>query len=79
VTQPLAAVQFPAAKALVGEWLSNHTGPQSADSWSWEGANNCVTVDGHVRILRARQLHPAVNGLPDINLTVDGLSGRDVD
>jgi hypothetical protein len=38
-----------------------------------------VFVDGHVRYLRARQIRPAANGLPDINLTVDGLSGRDVD
>jgi len=79
VTQPLAAVQFPAAKALVGEWLSNHMSPQSADWWSWEGARNYVFVDGHVQFRRARQIRPAVNGFPDVNLTVDGLSGRDVD
>jgi prepilin-type N-terminal cleavage/methylation domain-containing protein/prepilin-type processing-associated H-X9-DG protein len=79
VTQPLAAVQYPAAKALVGEWLSNHMSPKSADWWSWDGARNYVFVDGHARFLRARQLRPAANGLPDVNLTVDGVSGRDVD
>jgi prepilin-type N-terminal cleavage/methylation domain-containing protein/prepilin-type processing-associated H-X9-DG protein len=79
VTQPLAAVQFPAAKALVGEWLSNHSSPKDADWWKWEGARNYVFVDGHVRYLHARQIRPAANGLPDVNLTVDGVSGRDVD
>lgn len=78
VTQTLAAVQYPAAKALVGEWLSNHESPKEADWWKWEGARNYVFVDGHARYLRARQIRPAANGLPDINLTVDGLSGRDV-
>jgi prepilin-type N-terminal cleavage/methylation domain-containing protein/prepilin-type processing-associated H-X9-DG protein len=79
VTQSLAAVQYPAAKALVGEWLSNHASPKDADWWKWDGARSYVFVDGHVRYLRARQVRPGVNGLPDVNLTVDGLSGRDVD
>ncbi len=79
VTQSLAAVQFPAAKALAGEWLSNHATPQQADWWSWEGARNYVFVDGHVRYLPARRIRPAANGLPDVNLTMDGLAGRDVD
>jgi prepilin-type N-terminal cleavage/methylation domain-containing protein/prepilin-type processing-associated H-X9-DG protein len=79
VTQPLAAVQFPAAKALVGEWLSNHASPSQADWWHWDGARNYVFVDGHVRFLRAQQIHPGVDGLPDVNLTKDGVSGRDVD
>jgi len=78
-TQPLAAVQYPAAKALVGEWLSNHAAPSQADWWSWAGARNYLFVDGHVRYLRARQIHPAGDGLPDVNLTKDGVSGRDVD
>jgi prepilin-type N-terminal cleavage/methylation domain-containing protein len=79
VTQSLAAVQYPAGKALVGEWLSNHASPKNADWWKWEGGHSYVFVDGHARYLRARQIRPAANGLPDVNLTVDGLSGRDVD
>jgi len=79
VTQPLAAVEFPAAKALAGEWLSNHAIPNQADWWHCEGARNYVFVDGHVRYLRAQQIHPAVDGLPDVNLTKDGVSGKDVD
>ena|SRR2546425_1029937 len=78
-TQPLAAVQYPAAKALVGEWLSNHAAPSQADWRSWAGARNYLFVDGHVRYLRAQQIHPAGDGLPDVNLTKDGVSGRDVD
>lgn len=79
VTQPLAAVNYPSAKVLAGEWLSNHMSPGQADWWTWAGAHNFVFVDGHVRSLRAGQIHPGVDGLPDVNLTKDGLSGRDVD
>jgi prepilin-type N-terminal cleavage/methylation domain-containing protein/prepilin-type processing-associated H-X9-DG protein len=78
-TQPLAAVQYPAAKALVGEWLSNHQEPRTADWTTWNGARNYVFVDGHARFLQARQIHAAADRLPDVNLTLDGLSGRDVD
>jgi hypothetical protein len=52
---------------------------KGADWGSWDGAPNYGLVDGHARYLRARPIRPAANGLPDINLTVDGLSGRDVD
>jgi prepilin-type N-terminal cleavage/methylation domain-containing protein len=79
MTQSLAAVQYPAAKALAGEWLSNHESPRDADWWHWDGAHTFVFVDGHARFLQSRQIHPGVDGLPDINLTVDGVSGRDVD
>jgi prepilin-type N-terminal cleavage/methylation domain-containing protein/prepilin-type processing-associated H-X9-DG protein len=78
-TQTMAAVQYPAQKALVGEWLSNHMEPRAADWWKWEGAHNYVFVDGHARFLRARQIRPAADGLPDVNLTLDGVSGKDVD
>jgi prepilin-type N-terminal cleavage/methylation domain-containing protein/prepilin-type processing-associated H-X9-DG protein len=79
ITQSQAAVQYPSAKGLVAEWLSNHMSPNQADWWHWDGAHNVLFVDSHVRFLRSRQILPAVDGLPDINLTRDGISGRDVD
>jgi prepilin-type N-terminal cleavage/methylation domain-containing protein/prepilin-type processing-associated H-X9-DG protein len=79
ISQPLAAVQFPGAKAVVAEWLSNHEAPRTADWWSWEGARTLLFVDGHVRYLRARRIRPAANGLPDLNVTVDGVAGRDIE
>lgn len=77
VAQCLAAVEWPAQKAVFGEWLSNHS-PQKVGWWSWDGSRNYLFVDGHVKHLSARQVQPAVNGWPDVNLTVDGLNGRDV-
>jgi prepilin-type N-terminal cleavage/methylation domain-containing protein/prepilin-type processing-associated H-X9-DG protein len=79
VSQSLAAVQFPSAKGIVGEWLSNHESPKMADWWRWEGGRHVLFVDGHVRYLTVRKLRPAVNGLPDLNVTVDGVAGRDVE
>ncbi|MGQ9789379.1 MAG: prepilin-type N-terminal cleavage/methylation domain-containing protein [Armatimonadota bacterium] len=72
-------VLFPAQKALVAEWLSNHE-PFAGDCgfWSWQGSANYLFADGHVKYLRRRQIAPAVNSLPDINLTRQGLAGKDI-
>lgn len=78
VSQPLAAIAYPAQKAAFAEWLTNHTSPQ-VGWWDWRGGRNYLFADGHVRFLPARALRPAVNRYPDINLTRDGLAGRDVD
>jgi prepilin-type processing-associated H-X9-DG protein len=79
ISQSLAAVQHPAAKVIVGEWLSNHEAPKSADWWKWEGGRHMLFVDGHVRYLQTRRIRPATNGFPDVNVTVDGIAGRDVE
>lgn len=78
VSQSLATVQDPSRKALVAEWLSNHTEP-AATWWDWRGARNYLFVDGHVKYLPARLIRSAVNGYPDINLTRDGIAGHDID
>lgn len=78
VSQSEAAVQFPAQKALAAEWLTNHD-PPPVGWWNWRGSRNYLFVDGHVKYLPARAIHPAVDGYPDINLTVDGVAGRDVE
>jgi len=78
VTQRESAVAYPAQKVLVAEWLTNHTAP-SVGWWDWRGARNYLFVDGHVQYLRARQVRGAVNGLPDPNVTVGGVAGRDIE
>ncbi|NSW55707.1 MAG: type II secretion system protein [Armatimonadetes bacterium] len=77
VTQSLAGVVFPAQKVLVAEWLAPHS--QVMDGWwQWDGARNYLFVDGHAKYLAASSLRPAVTGLPDPNLTRDGIAGFDV-
>lgn len=71
-------VEYPAHKAMVSEWLSNHESPTVG--WnSWSGARNYLFADGHVQFLKARQINSANDSWPDINLTVDGIRGKDVD
>jgi len=74
-----SGVLFSAQKVLVAEWLSNHE-PFATDCgfWSWQGSANFLFADGHAKYLRRRQIAPAVNNLPDANLTWQGIGGRDV-
>ncbi|MHC4171523.1 MAG: type II secretion system protein [Planctomycetota bacterium] len=71
-------VAKPSGKILIGEWLSNHA-PVSNDTgwWTWEGSRNFLFADGQVRFLKAKQIRPARDGLPDANLTVHGIKGTD--
>jgi len=68
----------PARKALAAEWLSNHSA-EKVTWWVWGGSRLYAFADGHVAYLAARGIHPAVNALPDINLTTNGLAGADAD
>jgi hypothetical protein len=43
-------------------------------------------ADGHVAYISTKRIHPAASpavsrtrSLPDINLTIDGVAGRDID
>lgn len=81
-TQSEFAVAHPAHKVLVTEWLSNHEDPHvgwNDPTTAWEGGRNYLFADGHCCYLKARCIKPANNGLPDINLTRDGIKGKDVD
>ncbi|MGD8499128.1 MAG: prepilin-type N-terminal cleavage/methylation domain-containing protein [Phycisphaerales bacterium] len=71
-------VAKPSGKILIGEWLSNHA-PIDDDNgwWCWEGARNYLFADGQIRYLRAREIRPARDELPDANLTVRGIKGAD--
>jgi prepilin-type N-terminal cleavage/methylation domain-containing protein/prepilin-type processing-associated H-X9-DG protein len=89
IPQSESSVAYPSMKALLGEWTSNHTSPYvgwwgnyQSGGWgqyAWEGARNYVFADGHCKYLRAGQLNSANDGFPDINLTCDGIQGKDVD
>lgn len=71
-------VQYPSDKALVTEWLSNHELPHVG--WgSWDGGRNYLFTDGHCLYLKAKQIKAANDGFPDINLTHDGIRGRDIE
>jgi prepilin-type processing-associated H-X9-DG protein len=78
VRQRSSDVTCPSGKILIGEWLSNHS-PIEDDSgwWCWEGSRNYLFVDGHIRMLKARGIRPARDGLPNVNLTVHGIKGVD--
>lgn len=79
VAQNEAQVFYPSQKALIAEWLSNHEKfSNDCGFWSWEGSANYLFADGHVKFLRRCQIAPAVNNLPDINLTVNGIAGKDL-
>jgi prepilin-type N-terminal cleavage/methylation domain-containing protein len=79
VPQRIGNVAHPAAKILIGEWLSNHA-PVEGDQgwWCWLGARTFLLADGQVRFLEATDIRPANDKLPDANLTVHGIKGRDL-
>lgn len=82
IPQKTSMVSFPSQKAIVTEWTSNHESPHVGwhdPATAWEGARNYLFVDGHVKYLKSRKIHPANDGLPDINLTRDGIHGKDID
>jgi prepilin-type processing-associated H-X9-DG protein len=77
ITQAEVNVEYPDKKVLAGEWLSNHD-LVAVGWWDWRGSRSYLFADGHVKYLPARRLFAAVDGLPDPNLTVDGVAGKDV-
>ena len=58
------------------EWLDSDTGGEH-NWWSWKGRRTYLFDDGHAEFLAAAAIHPATDGLPDINLTFDGIRGAD--
>ena len=68
----------PAGKILIGEWLSSHA-PIANDPgwWTWEGSRNFLFADGNIRYLKAKNIRPAQDELPDANLTIHGIKGTD--
>lgn len=77
IGQKLSKVRYPDKKVLIAEWLDNHTGGKN-NWWTWSGSRNYLFVDGHVQFLKATEIRPANDTWPDINLTPDGISGKDI-
>jgi prepilin-type N-terminal cleavage/methylation domain-containing protein/prepilin-type processing-associated H-X9-DG protein len=75
--QKIVSVRYPCQKVLAAEWLDNHTSGKNT-WWSWSGNRNYLFVDGHVQFLKAAEIWPANDGWPDINLTIDGIAGKDI-
>ncbi len=78
IRQRTSDVAWPSAKILIGEWTSNHA-PVEPDLgwWCWEGARFFLFADGQVTLLKAESIRPARDNLPDANLTIHGIKGRD--
>lgn len=72
-----SSVRYPTKKALAADWIT-HSGDKST-WWSWKGSRNYLFPDGHVVYLSADKILPAVDSYPDINLTKDGVEGKDID
>lgn len=77
--QKTTSVRYPAKKILLGEWYSNHRAFTGDSGW-WDklGSRNYLFADGHAEYLDAADILPANDGLPNPNLTVDGIWGKDV-
>ena len=81
-TQEESVVAHPTKKIMVTEWLSNHESPHTGwnnPSTAWNGARECLFADGHCKYVKSGQIKPANDNLPDINLTLNGIKGQDVD
>jgi prepilin-type processing-associated H-X9-DG protein len=78
IPQGSSEVSNPSQKILVGEWFSNHA-PEPNDQgwWCWQGKRNYLFADGQVNYLNVKQIRPARDMLPDANLTIRGIKGRD--
>ncbi|MCE5322985.1 prepilin-type N-terminal cleavage/methylation domain-containing protein [bacterium] len=88
-------VRFVSKKVLVAEYWTLHSSnnkvgwyddPATTGNDPWSGARNCLFPDGHVKFVPTKQIHPATSPLvtrprllPDINLTRNGIYGKDID
>jgi prepilin-type N-terminal cleavage/methylation domain-containing protein len=79
VRQRVIDVAGPSGKILLGEWTSNHAPVENDQGW-WDtrGTRCFLLADGQTVFVDAEDIRPAQDGLPDANLTVHGLKGRDL-
>ena len=71
-------VKKPYGKIMIGEWLSNHSPIENDPGWwCWEGTRNYLFADGHVDLIKAKNIREARDGFPDANLTFSGIKGTD--
>lgn len=78
IPQRMAAVREPSRKVLAGEWYSNHNAWGEDDGWFGTGGKRLyLFADGHVEYVDWQDIHPANDGLPNPNLTKNGIAGAD--
>jgi prepilin-type N-terminal cleavage/methylation domain-containing protein/prepilin-type processing-associated H-X9-DG protein len=69
----------PSKKIMVGEWYSNHLAWQNDQGWFGPGGKRAfLFADGHVEYVAAEDIIPANDGLPNPNLTLNCIMGKDV-
>ena len=79
IPQKCFDVADPSGKVLIAEWFSNHQLIEDEKGWwSWDGTRNYLFADGQIRFLKAGQIRPARDALPDVNLTFRGIKGADL-
>lgn len=87
-------VRFASRKVIVTEYWTLHSTkakvgwydePETGND-PWSGGRNYLFADGHAVYLATSRIHPADSpsltrprSLPDINLTKDGVAGKDID
>ena len=78
VKQQTSKVSDPAGKIIFGEWNSNHAMIDDDNGWwNWNGKRNFIFADNHTAFLDADKINRANDGLPDANVTIDGINGSD--
>jgi len=79
IPQTSRNVRYPSKKILIGEWFANHAAFQPDEGWFGEGGKRLfLFADGHVEYLNDEDLLPALDGLPNPNLTKGGIAGQDI-
>ncbi|MCE5200065.1 MAG: prepilin-type N-terminal cleavage/methylation domain-containing protein [Armatimonadota bacterium] len=89
-----SAVRFPSKKVMVAEYWTLHCDDDRVGWYDdlaetgkdpWSGARNCLFADGHVKYIQTKNIQPAASPivnrqhpLPDINLTCNGVAGKDI-
>ncbi len=78
VGQRVTDVRQPGRKVLCGEWAAYHKPVEDDKGW-WDqrSERQFLFADGHVVRCAASRIEPARDGLPDPNLTIDGVHGFD--
>lgn len=93
-TMMTSDVKYPTRKAHIAEYWTLHSekpkvgwydDPAETGNDPWSGSRNYLFADGHVTNLPARKIHAATSPvvsrsrlLPDINLTTNGIAGKDL-
>lgn len=72
-------VKHPSKKVLITEWFTNHSQEKNKTLWQWGGHRNYLFADGHVKYIEVKNIKPTLDNLPDINRTIYGVLGKDID